>query len=335
MAIKVGMNGFGRIGRVILRALVQRGFPLELVAINELADVKTNAHLLKYDSVHGQIGVPVKAGKDSLIVGDREIQIVSHKNPAEIAWGKMGVDIVLECTGIFTSKSQASLHIQGGAKKVLISAPSKDPDITIAMGINNEKYDPKAHSVVSNASCTTNCLAPVAKVLHQQFGIERGLMTTVHSYTNDQRILDVAHSDLRRARAGAVSQIPTKTGAAEAVGLVLPELKGKIDGLSIRVPTPNVSCVDFVCNTQKAVTAQEVNAALKQASEGALKGILGFSEELLVSCDYIGNPHSAVIDAETTKVMDQKMVKVLAWYDNETGFSNRMVDAAQFIGERL
>lgn len=339
--IKVGINGFGRIGRSILRALIEKGFPLEVVLINELGDLKTNAHLLKYDSVHGKLKVPVKANPasagelPSLSVGDRKIKFSAFKNPEEIPWKKMGADIVLECTGYFTSRDKASLHLKGGAKKVLISAPAKDPDITLAAGINLDKYDPAKHHLISNASCTTNCLAPVAKVLHENFGIERGLMTTIHSYTNDQRILDVAHEDLRRARAAALSQIPTKTGAAAAVGLVLPDLKGKIDGFAIRVPTPNVSCVDLVCTLKKEADEKQINEAFSKAAEGNLKGILGVSDEPLVSTDYNGDPRSSIIDMLSTKTIDSKLVKVLAWYDNETGFSHRMVDVAQYIGKHL
>lgn len=333
--IKVGINGFGRIGRSVVRALIEKDFPVDLVLINELGDLKTNAHLLKYDSVHGRLKTTVEAGSDHLIIGGKKVVFSAQKNPAEIPWKAHGVDIVLECTGIFTSREKASLHLQGGAKKVLISAPAENPDITVAYGINIESYDAKNHHIISNASCTTNCLAPLAKVLHENFGIENGLVTTVHSYTNDQRILDVAHSDLRRARAAAVSQIPTKTGAASAVGLVLPELKGKIDGLAIRVPTPNVSCVDLVCNVKKECSIEDVNMALKKAAEGTLKGVLGFSTEPLVSIDYNGDTHSSIIDAPSTKVIDKKLVKVLAWYDNETGFSNRMVDVAKYIGDRL
>lgn len=338
MSIKIGINGFGRIGRSIVRALIQKNFPLDLVAINELADLKTNAHLLKYDSVHGTLSQTIKAdpGQNnqmaSLHIEDKKIFMTSYKNPAEIPWSKLGVDIVLECTGLFTDKEKASLHLAGGTKKVLVSAPSKNPDITVAAGINLNQYDSKKHSIISNASCTTNCLAPIAKVLHENFGIERGLMTTIHSYTNDQQVLDVVHQDLRRARAAALSQIPTKTGAAQAVGLVLPELQGKIDGMAIRVPTANVSCVDFVCVVKKKTTSEEINKALKEASQKSLKGILDVSDEPLVSVDYNGNPYSSIVDSLSTKVIDN-LVKVLAWYDNETGFSHRMIDVAQFIGE--
>ncbi len=335
MSIRIGINGFGRIGRSIVRGLVERGFPLDLVAINELGDLATNVHLLKYDSVHGRLKEAVSSKEGALLIGSREVKMTAFKNPEEIPWGKMGVDIVLECTGIFTHRDKAGLHLKGGAKKVLISAPAEEPDITVAVGININNYDSSKHHIISNASCTTNCLAPVAKVIHENFGIEMGLMTTVHSYTNDQKILDVAHKDLRRARAAALSQIPTKTGAAQAVGLVLPELKGKIDGFAVRVPTANVSCVDFVCNLKKEASAEQINAALKSASEKELKGILGYSEEPLVSADYNGDPRSSIIDALTTKVMGGKMAKILAWYDNETGFSNRMIDAAAIIGNKL
>ncbi len=328
MKVRVGINGFGRIGRGIVRALIQKNFPIELAAINELGDPATNAHLLQYDSVHGKLALPVTVRGKNLQVGDREIQMTAIKNPDEIPWRKMGVEIVMECTGLFTSREKASLHLKGGAKKVLISAPAEDPDITVAYGINMHAYEPDRHHLVSNASCTTNCLALVAKVLHEEFGIESGLMNTIHSYTNDQRILDVAHKDLRRARAAALSQIPTKTGAAQAVGLVLPELKGKVDGMAVRVPTANVSCVDFVCVLKKEATAESINALFKKSSEGTLKGILGYSNEPLVSVDYNGDPRSSIVDGLCTKVIG-KLAKVLAWYDNETGFSHRMVDVAE------
>ncbi len=331
MSLKVGINGFGRIGRSVFRALVANNFPFDIAIINELGDINTTAHLLKYDSVHGKIKADVSVDGDNLVVNGKKIKITSQRNPAEIPWGAHGVDLVLECTGLFTSREKASLHLQAGAKKVLISAPAENPDITVAFGINMADYKAGEHNIISNASCTTNCLAPVAKVLHESFGIECGLVTTIHSYTNDQKILDVAHSDLRRARAAAVSQIPTKTGAAKAVGLVLPALAGKIDGMAVRVPTPNVSCVDLVCNVSKDVTAAEVNKALKEASNGALKGVLGYTEEPLVSCDFNGDPQSSIVDALSTKVINKKMVKVLAWYDNETGFSHRMVDVAKII----
>lgn len=333
MKIKIGINGFGRIGRSVVRALIQKNFPVELIAINELGDAQTNAHLLKYDSVHGKLGSDVAVKEGNLKIGDREVRMTAIKNPEEIPWGKMGIDIVLECTGLFTGREKASLHLKGGAKKVLISAPAEDPDITVAYGINMNAYQADRHHIISNASCTTNCLAPVAKVLHEAFGIESGLMNTIHSYTNDQRILDVAHTDLRRARAAAVSQIPTKTGAAQAVGLVLPELKGKVDGMAVRVPTANVSCVDFVSVLKKEATAQSINALFKKSSEGALKGILGYSDEPLVSVDYNGDSRSSIVDGLCTKVVG-KLAKVLAWYDNETGFSHRMVDVAEYIGQK-
>src|SRR3989338_3357868 len=290
---RIGINGFGRIGRSVFRVLHQRKFPLEIVAINELGDVATNAHLLRYDSVHGRFSGKVSVSEGSVgsgkqwVVDDQTIAMTAVKNPDEIPWKALGVDVVLECTGFFTKREKASLHLKGGAKKVLISAPATDPDITLAAGINLDMYQPDRHHIISNASCTTNCLAPVAKVIHENFGIERGLMTTIHSYTNDQRILDVAHEDLRRARAAGVSQIPTKTGAAAAVGLVLPELKGKIDGFAIRVPTPNVSCVDLVCTIKKEADENAINSAIRKASnEGELKGILGYSDEPLVSIDF-------------------------------------------------
>lgn len=335
MAFKVGINGFGRIGRGVLRAALKRK-DLEIVAINDLIPPAENAHLLKYDSVHGRLNATVSHTDNSIVVDGKKIQITAQKDPSQIDWKGMGVDIVLECTGFFTERAKAELHLKGGAKKVLISAPAKNEDITIAMGINNEFYDNTKHHVISNASCTTNCLAPVAKVLNDKFQIKRGFMTTIHSYTNDQRILDVAHGDLRRARAGAMSQIPTSTGAAKAIGLVIPELKGKLDGFAVRVPTPNVSCVDLVCEVAKATTKDEVNQALKAASESAgLKGVLAFSTEPLVSCDYNGDTHSSTIDAQNTMVMEGTLIKILAWYDNETGFSNRLIDLAKYVGERL
>lgn len=334
MAFNVGINGFGRIGRGVLRAILKR-HDLNVVAINDLLPPSQNAHLLRYDSVHGVLTNNISFASDSITVDGQTIKITAERDPANIPWKNLGVDVVLECTGFFTDRDKAELHFKGGAKKVLISAPAKDEDITIAMGINNEFYDAKKHHIISNASCTTNCLAPVAKVLHDRFQIKRGLMTTIHSYTNDQRILDVGHSDLRRARAGAISQIPTTTGAAKAIGLVIPELKGKLDGFAVRVPTPNVSCVDLVCEVTKATSKEDVNNAFKAASETSLKGILGYSIEPLVSADYNGNPASSTIDGLCTTVMDNTLVKVLAWYDNETGFSNRLIDLAKYVGERL
>jgi glyceraldehyde 3-phosphate dehydrogenase len=334
MAINVGINGFGRIGRSVLRAALKRPeLDINVVAINDLLTTAQNAHLLKYDSVHGVLAQNVTHTENSLAIDGKSIKVVAHRNPAEIPWGQLGVDIVLECTGFFTARDKAELHLKGGAKKVLISAPAKNEDITIAIGINHKNYDPKIHNIISNASCTTNCLAPVAKVLHEAFGIKRGLMTTIHSYTNDQRILDVGHDDPRRARAAALSQIPTTTGAAKAIGLVIPELKGKLDGMSMRVPTPNVSCVDLVCEVSKETSKEDVNAVLKSASEGALKGVLGFSLEPLVSVDYNGCALSSIIDGLSTTVMEKTMIKILSWYDNETGFSNRLLELAKLVGE--
>lgn len=336
MAINIGINGFGRIGRGVLRALLKRNeFGVNLVAINDLLPPSQNAYLLKYDSVHGNLANDVRAEENGISVDGHKIRILAERDPANIPWKNLGVDVVLECTGLFTDRSKAELHMKGGARKVLISAPAKDEDITLAIGINHESYDRAKHNIISNASCTTNCLAPVAKVLNDNFKIKRGLMTTIHSYTNDQRILDVGHSDLRRARAAAMSQIPTTTGAAKAIGLVIPELKGKLDGLAIRVPTPNVSCVDLVCEVEKATSKEEVNDLLKKASAGALKGVLDFTIEPLVSIDFNGNPHSSTVDGLCTSVMDKTMVKVLAWYDNETGFSNRLLELAKYVGERL
>ena len=330
MALRVAINGFGRIGRMVLRAACKdKNF--EFVAINDLTDAKTLAHLFKYDSVHGIFPGKVEAKDNQLIINGKAIQILAVKNPEELPWKKEKIDLVLECTGLFTSRDKAELHLKAGAKKVVISAPATNEDITIVMGVNHHLYDPKKHTIISNASCTTNCLAPVAKVLHDTFGIERGLVTTVHSYTNDQNILDLPHKDLRRARAAAMSMIPTTTGAAKAVALVLPELKGKLDGMAIRVPTPNVSVVDLVVNLKKKADVDKINAALKKASKGALKGVLGYEESPLVSIDFNGNPLSSIVDASCTKVLDGNMAKVLSWYDNECGFSNRVVDLMQLI----
>ncbi|MBT1074593.1 type I glyceraldehyde-3-phosphate dehydrogenase [Geobacter grbiciae] len=330
MALRVAINGFGRIGRSVLRAAIkEKG--IEFVAINDLTDAKTLAHLLKYDSVHGPFPGKVEAGNGEIIVNGKPIKILAVRNPEELPWKKEKIDVVLESTGLFTSREKAELHLKAGAKKVIISAPATNEDITIVMGVNSNLYDPKKHNIISNASCTTNCLAPVAKVLHETFGIEKGLVTTVHSYTNDQQILDLPHKDLRRARAAAMSMIPTSTGAAKAVALVLPELKGKLDGMAIRVPTPNVSVVDLVVTLSKKADADKVNAALKKASKGSLKGVLGFSEEPLVSIDFNGNPLSSIVDAGCTKVIEGNMVKVLSWYDNETGFSHRVVDLMKLI----
>jgi glyceraldehyde 3-phosphate dehydrogenase len=331
MTIRVGINGFGRIGRAVMRAtLMSQNKDFQIVHINDLTDTKTIAHLLKYDSVHGQISNRVEASAGGIRVDDAEISVSAMKNPSELPWKEKKVDIVFECTGIFSKKADADLHIKAGAPKVLISAPATGEDLTVVFGVNDKKLDKLAHKVVSNGSCTTNCLGPVAKVLHEALTIERGLMTTIHSYTNDQRILDVAHSDLRRARAAAMSMIPTSTGAAKAIGLVIPELAGKIDGLAVRVPTPNVSLVDVTFMVAKETTAEEVNALLKKAADGPLKGILGFTMEPLVSIDFNGNTASSTVDGSVTKVLG-KMVKVLSWYDNETGFSWRMLDVARLM----
>lgn len=333
MGTRVAINGFGRIGRCFLRA--SKGYrEFEIVAINDLTDAKTLAHLLKYDSVHGIFAADIKTGEGSIIVDGKEIKILAMTEPEKLPWKDLGVDIVIESTGRFTDKPSASKHLNAGAKWVIISAPAKEPDITVCMGVNEETLDPKNHKVISNASCTTNCLAPVAKVIHNEFKIIKGLMTTIHSYTNDQRILDLPHKDLRRARAAAMNMIPTTTGAAKAVGLVLPELKGKLNGLAIRVPTPNVSVVDLVAEVSKKVTVEEVNAALKKAAEGPLKGILQYSEEPLVSIDLNGNNHSAIVDSKLTMVLEGRMVKVLAWYDNEWGYSSRIRDLILYLIKR-
>ncbi len=333
MTVKVGINGFGRIGRIFFRATLTHP-NIEVVAINDLTDAKTLAHLLKYDSVHGQFDAEVSVNGNSIIVNGREIQISAERDPAALAWGEKGVDLVIECTGRFTNREDAAKHITAGAKKVIISAPAKNEDITIVMGVNHDKYDASKHHVVSNASCTTNCLAPFAKVLQEKFGIKRGMMTTIHSYTNDQQILDLPHKDLRRARAAGMSMIPTTTGAARAVALVLPELKGKLNGGAVRVPTPNVSLVDLVVELEKSTTVEEVNSAFKTAAEGELKGILAFSEEPLVSIDYNGCTHSSTVDGLSTLMMEDNMLKVLAWYDNETGYSYRIVDLVEYMMEK-
>lgn len=327
---RVGINGFGRIGRLVFRAMLNHP-NLEVVAVNDLADAKTMTHLLKYDSVHGRLQGNIEVTNDGFKVGDREIKVTAERDPAQLHWHENGVELVIESTGRFTKRSDAEKHILAGAKKVIISAPAKDEDLTVVMGVNHEKYDPSVHHVISNASCTTNCLATFAKVLHEKFGIRRGLMTTVHSYTNDQQILDLPHKDLRRARAAAESIIPTTTGAAKAVSLVLPELKGKLNGFAMRVPTKNVSVVDLVAELERKVTLEEVNSVLKEAAEGELKGILNYSEEPLVSIDYNGDPHSATIDALSTMVLEEDLIKVVAWYDNEWGYSNRVVDFADYI----
>ncbi|MCG3085161.1 type I glyceraldehyde-3-phosphate dehydrogenase [Anoxybacillus sp. LAT_35] len=333
MAVKIGINGFGRIGRNVFRAALKNP-EIEVVAVNDLTDAKTLAHLLKYDSVHGTLDAEVFVNGNNIVVNGKEIIVKAERDPANLGWGELGVDIVVESTGRFTKREDAAKHLEAGAKKVIISAPATNEDITIVMGVNQDKYDPANHHVISNASCTTNCLAPFAKVLHEKFGIIRGMMTTVHAYTNDQQILDLPHKDLRRARAAAESIIPTSTGAAKAVALVLPELKGKLNGMAMRVPTPNVSVVDLVAELEKEVTVEEVNSALKAAAEGELKGILAYSEEPLVSRDYNGSTASSTIDALSTMVMEGRMVKVLSWYDNETGYSHRVVDLAAYIASK-
>lgn len=333
MAIRVGINGFGRIGRNIFRGAYNDP-EIEFVAVNDLMDAKTLAHLLKYDSIHGRLDADVQAEDDAVIVNGKRIKITAERNPADLPWGELGVDYVIESTGLFTDRDKAAQHLEAGAKKVIISAPAKKEDITIVMGVNHDKYDPEKHHIVSNASCTTNCLAPVAKVLNDKFGIRRGLMTTVHSYTNDQRILDLPHRDLRRARAAALNIIPTTTGAAVAVGLVLPELQGKLDGFAMRVPTPDVSIVDFVAELNQEVDAATINAALKEASENELKGILAYTEEPLVSTDFMGDPHSSIVDGSLTTVIEGNFVKVVAWYDNEWGYSLRVIDLIKYMASK-
>lgn len=328
---KVGINGFGRIGRLLFRAGFEQ---LDFVGINDSAPVDQLAHLLKYDSTHGKFNGSVEHDEKHIVVNGKKIPVFNTKKPEEIPWKSAGVEIVLECTGAFKKNEEFLKHITAGAKKVLVSAPADGADLTVVYGVNHEKYDPQTHKVVSNASCTTNCLAPVVKVLHEKFGIEKGMMTTIHSYTNDQRVLDAGHKDLRRARAAALSIIPTTTGAAKAVGLVLPELKGKIDGTSVRVPTPNVSLVDFVATTQKDVSVEAINDALVAAANGPLKGVLACETEPLVSIDFNSNPHSSIVDLECTMVMQNKMFKVLSWYDNEMGFSYRMVDFAKYMASK-
>jgi glyceraldehyde 3-phosphate dehydrogenase len=334
MAIKIAINGFGRIGRMVFRAAAVNP-EIEVVAINATHDVKALAHLLKYDSVQGKFQADVQTTENSILVNGRETKIVGDRNPLNLPWKELGVDIVIEATGKFRSKETAGQHIQAGAKKVIITAPGKDEDITIVMGVNHHLYDEERHDVISNASCTTNCLAPVAKVLHEKFGIVSGMVTTVHSYTNDQNNLDNPHKDLRRARACALSILPSTTGAAKAVALVLPDLKGKFNGVALRVPTPNVSIVDLVATLEKNVSAEEVNAALKEAAEGELKGILGYNDEPLVSVDYVGDPNSSIVDGLSTMVVADRTVKIFAWYDNEWGYSMRCVDLALMVGKKL
>jgi len=332
MATRIGINGFGRVGRLTLRAVNQyhKG-ELEVAAVNDLADAKINAHLLKWDSTYGPYPGEVKAADDSIMVDGKPIKVLAERDPANINWGDMGVEVVLESTGLFTDATKAAAHLKGGAKKVLISAPARNEDITIVLGVNEEQYNPQKHNIISNASCTTNCIAPVVKVLYQSFGFEKGLMTTIHSYTNDQRLLDTFHSDPRRARAAALNIVPTTTGAARAVTQVIPELKGKLHGLAFRVPTATVSVVDLVCDLKKEVTAEQVNQAFQKAAAGSLKGILEYCQEELVSMDFRGNPASSIVDAPSTMVIAGNMVKVLSWYDNEWGYSCRLADLAQYV----
>jgi glyceraldehyde 3-phosphate dehydrogenase len=335
MAIRVAINGFGRIGRNILRAAKQGGAEdIDFVAVNDLTDTRTLAHLLKYDSVHGIYPGSVEATDSGIVVDGDEIQVLSEKDPAALPWRDLKVDVVIECTGRFTNRADAAKHLEAGARKVIISAPAKNEDVTLVLGVNDDMYDPENHHVISNASCTTNCLAPVVKVLLDEFGFKRGLMTTVHSYTNDQQILDLPHKDLRRARAAAISIIPTSTGAAKATALVLPEVKGKIDGVAMRVPTPNVSLVDLTAELERDATTEQINAAFRTAAGGALKGILEVQDAELVSVDFIGNPHSAIVDSASTNVV-AGLVKVMAWYDNEWGYSSRCVDLARFLAKSL
>ena len=333
MAVKVGINGFGRIGRNIMRAALGSN-DIDFVAVNDLTNAATLAHLLKYDSVLGNLHADIKASGDGITVDGDSFKVLSVKDPAQLPWKDLGVDVVFEGTGIFTSRDGAAKHLAAGAKKVIITAPAKGPDITMVLGVNDDKYDPAAHQIISNASCTTNCLAPVARIVHECFGIRKGWMTTIHSYTNDQNLLDLPHKDLRRARAAALSMIPTTTGAASAVGEVLPALKGKLDGFAMRVPTPNVSVVDLNALVDKKTTGEEVNAKLREAAAGPLKGFLQVVDEPLVSIDFRGNPHSSIVDAPYTKVMDGDFVKILAWYDNEWGYSSRCVDLLRLIAKR-
>ncbi|MER6332971.1 type I glyceraldehyde-3-phosphate dehydrogenase [Streptomyces sp. NPDC001034] len=335
MTIRVGINGFGRIGRNYFRALLEQGADIEVVAVNDLGDTATTAHLLKYDTILGRLKQEVSHTADTITVDGHTIKVLSERNPADIPWGELGVDIVIESTGIFTKREDAAKHLAGGAKKVLISAPAKDEDITIVMGVNQDKYDAANHHVISNASCTTNCVAPMAKVLDENFGIVKGLMTTVHAYTNDQRILDFPHKDLRRARAAAENIIPTTTGAAKATALVLPQLKGKLDGIAMRVPVPTGSVTDLVVELSREVTKEEVNAAFQKAAEGELKGLLDYTEDPIVSSDIVNAPASCTFDSSLTMVQEGKNVKVIGWYDNEWGYSNRLVDLTVFVGNQL
>ena len=334
MAIKIGINGFGRIGRMFLRAALTKK-EVEVVAVNDITDAPTLAHLLKYDSIHGVLKHEVKAEGGHIFLDGKQLQVLAERDPAKLPWGKLGVQVVVESTGLFTARDKAALHLSAGAKKVVISAPADGVDVTLCLGVNQDSYDPKKHDVISNASCTTNCLAPIAKVLHEKFVIGHGLMTTIHSYTSDQMLQDGPHKDLRRARAAAVSMIPTSTGAAKAIGLVLPALQGKLDGLAIRVPTANVSVVDLTATVEKDADEKSINSAMKAAAEGALKGILEYSEAPLVSIDLNGNPHSSIFDAPLTKVSGKRLVKIFSWYDNEWGYSNRLADIAAFVAGKL
>jgi glyceraldehyde 3-phosphate dehydrogenase len=336
MSVKIAINGFGRIGRNILRSALQGGMgDLDLVAINDLTDAKTLGHLFKYDSVHGTFDGEVDVDGNDLIINGERFTVLSKRDPATLPWADLDVDIVFEATGLFRKRADAQKHLDAGAKKVIITAPAVDPDITLVLGVNDDAYDPATQNIISNASCTTNCVAPVVKVLVDEFGFKNGLMTTIHSYTNDQALLDVPHKDLRRARAAAVSIIPTSTGAAKATGLVIPAVKGKIDGMAMRVPTPNVSIVDLVATVERSTSVEEVNTAMKAASEGGLAGILGYEDTPLVSIDYVGDPRSSILDAQSTAVVDGTLVKVISWYDNEWGYSSRCVDLARRIGEHL
>ncbi len=333
MAVKVAINGFGRIGRLLYRAAIEREANIDFVAVNDLTDAKTLGHLLKYDSVHGRFNADVQVRENSLFVNGKEMKVISQRDPAQLPWKDMGVYLAVESTGFFTDRDGASKHLAAGAKKVLISAPAKNPDVTLVIGVNDQMYDHEKHNLISNASCTTNCVGPVTKVLHDNFGVERALMTTAHAYTNDQRVMDLVHKDMRRARAAALNIIPTTTGAARAIGLVMPDLAGKIDGLALRIPTPDVSIVDLSAVVKRPATVEEINAAYKKAAEGPLKGILDYTEEPIVSTDVLHNTYSAVFDAMSTMVVDNNLVKLLAWYDNEWGFSCRMVEQIEMIGK--
>ena len=334
MSVKVGINGFGRIGRLAFRYALENGNGVDIVAINDLTDANMLAHLLKYDSIHGALKEDVRVEGSSIFVGDKEIKVYSESEPANIPWGELGVEIVIESTGVFRKREQAQKHIDAGAKKVIISAPGTNEDFTTVLGVNEEDYDPENHHVISNASCTTNCLAPFAKVLHEKFGIKRGLMTTIHSYTTDQKILDLPHKDYRRARAAALNIVPTTTGAAKAVAKVLPELEGKLNGMAVRVPTPTGSLVDLVVELEKDVTAEDVNNAFKEAAEGSMKGVLAYTEDPIVSSDIVGNTHSSIVDGLSTMVMEGNQVKVVSWYDNEVGYASRCIDLAKFLKEK-